>query len=435
MRLISGILTIGFLVGWLNMAYSQISFSDFFTGRMLRFDFLLAGDQQTARVIPVHIKKEQHWGGSETNLLDPFEYGNYRFRVYDDASGKLIFSRGFSTLFQEWQTTPEAKTRERAYHQALFFPFPKKAVNLRIDWRNRAGHFDSLYQTEIDPSDIFISHESPGKSEVFRISGNNSPGKAVDLAFLSEGYTRWEQEKFMEDVKRLGNAFLSVAPFSHSREKFNISAVFVPSDESGTDIPGEHIYVNTRFNSSFYTFGTDRYLTVSDMKPVYDAAATVPWDQLVVLVNTSRYGGGGIYNLVTVCTSDHELSPKVLVHELGHAFAGLADEYYTSGVAYENFYNTEVEPWEPNITTLVNFGSKWKPMVDNSTPVPTPRTLQYESVTGVFEGGGYMAKGIYSPRQDCLMKSNRTERFCPVCQEAILKAIEWQTSTLNFQAD
>ncbi len=435
MRLISGILTIGFLVGSIDMARAQIRFSEYFTSHSLRFDYLLAGDHQTARVIQVRIKKEPHWGGSITNLLDPFHYGNYRFLVFDKVSGRVIFSKGFSTLFQEWQTTPEAKIRERAYSQALFFPFPKKKVCLRIDWRNRTGQFDSLYQTEIDPSDFYISHESPGKPEVLRIAGKSSSEDAIDLAFLSEGYTRWEKEKFIEDVKRLGNSFLSVAPFSGNREKFNISAVFVPSDESGTDIPGEYIYVNTLFNSSFYTFGTDRYLTVSDMKPVYDAAASVPWDQLVVLVNTSRYGGGGIYNLVTVCTSDHELSSRVLVHELGHAFAGLADEYYTSGVAYENYYNTEVEPWEPNITTLVSFGSKWEPMVDKATPVPTPRILQYESVTGVFEGGGYMAKGIYSPRQDCLMKSNRTENFCPVCKNAILKSIDRYTTTFDFQAE
>jgi hypothetical protein len=435
MKLISGILTFGFLAGWLGLAEAQVRFSEFFTGHTLRFDYLLAGNHQAARVIPVRIKKEPHWGGSKTNLIDTFQYGNYRFRVYDEVSGKLIFSKGFCTLFQEWQTTPEAKTRERAYPQALIFPFPKKKACLRIDWRNRSGDFDSLYQTGIDPSDYYITSESPGKSEVFRISGKNPTEEAVDIAFLSEGYTSREQEKFIEDVKKLGNAFLSVAPFSGNREKFNISAVFVPSDESGTDIPGEHIYRNTRFNTSFYTFGTDRYLTVSDMNPVYDAAAAVPWDQLVVLVNTSRYGGGGIYNLVTVCTSDHELSSRVLVHELGHAFAGLADEYYTSGVAYENYYNTEAEPWEPNITTLVSFGSKWESMVDKTTPIPTPRILQYKSVTGVFEGGGYMAKGIYSPWQDCLMKSNQTDNFCPVCRDAILNAIDWHTSKIKPQAE
>ncbi len=435
MKLLSGILTIGFLAGSVDMALAQIKYNDFFTGHTLRFDYLLAGNHQMARVIPVGIKKEPEWAGSKTNLPEPFEYGNYRFRVYDAESGKLIFSKGFSTLFQEWQTTPEAKTKERAYSQALFFPFPKNAVILRIDWRNRAGHFDSLYQTEIDPSDKFITHESPGKSVVFEISGKELPEHAVDLVFLSEGYTRMEQEKFVEDVRRLVNAFFSIAPFSASRQKFNISALFVPSDESGTDIPGEHIYANTRFNSSFCTFGTERYLTVSDMKTVYDAAAVVPWDQLVLLVNSSRYGGGGIYNLVTVCTSDHELSPKVLAHEFGHAFAGLADEYYTSSVAYENYYDTEVEPWEPNITTLVSFSSKWKSMVEKTTPIPTPRILQYESVTGVFEGGGYMAKGIYSPRQDCMMKSNQTGEFCPVCQKAILKAIEWHTSTSDIQPE
>ena len=207
------------------------------------------------------------------------------------------------------------------------------------------------------------------------------------------------------------------------KEYFNIYAVKTPSMESGTDIPGEHIYRNTLYNSTFYTFDISRYLTTSDLKTIHDMAAVVPYDQIFVLVNSPRYGGGGFYNFVTVCTSDNKLSSKVFVHEFGHGFAGLADEYYTSEVAYENYYNHKLEPWEPNLSTLVNFKSKWKELIDRDTPVPTPRDEKYSSKLGAFEGGGYTSKGIYSPMQDCRMKSNETAEFCPVCQQAIRDVI------------
>jgi IgA peptidase. Metallo peptidase. MEROPS family M64 len=159
------------------------------------------------------------------------------------------------------------------------------------------------------------------------------------------------------------------------------------------------------------------------MKSIHDQAASVPYDQLYVLVNSTRYGGGGFYNFLNLTTVDHALSPKVFIHEFGHGFAGLGDEYYNSEVAYENYYNLEVEPWEPNLTTLVNFASKWKDLVDKSTPMPTPRTADYTGKVGVFEGGGYMTKGIYSPAEDCRMKSNAPQDFCPVCQRAIRETI------------
>ena len=165
-------------------------------------------------------------------------------------------------------------------------------------------------------------------------------------------------------------------------------------------------------------------MIITDLKPVYDQAGAVPYDILIVLVNSTEYGGGGFYNDVCVCTADHFLSPKVFAHEFGHEFAGLGDEYYTSEVAYEDYYNIKIEPWEPNLTSLVDIKSKWAGLIDSKTPVPTPRTQEYEGKIGAFEGGGYTAKGIYSPMQDCLMKSNKPNSFCPVCQKAILKAIQ-----------
>ena len=406
---------------------AQIDYNSYFRNKSFRFDFLLGGNNKEVFVYPQQMKEEPFWGGNKSNLIDVFNYGSYRYRVFDLKSDSLIFSKGFSTLFQEWQTTAEAKKMERTFYQAAIFPFPKKEVRLEIDARQWDGSFKTIYQTDIDPKNYFIIHESANRYDTFDIIKNGNPEKKVDIVVLAEGYLQSEKDKFLDDVKRVSAYLFEEEPFRSEKEKFNVSAVFTPSTEPGTDVPGEHIYRNTHFNSGFYTFDLPRYLTTSDMKDVYDAASLVPYDQIYVLVNTERYGGGGFYNLVTVCTSNNELTKEVFVHEFGHGFAGLGDEYYSSAVAYEDFYNLEVEPWEPNLTTLVDFDKKWKNMLDAETPVPTPRKDKYNKTIGVYEGGGYMNKGIYSPFIDCRMKSNESKGFCPVCEEAIRKVIRFYT--------
>lgn len=406
---------------------SQVKYDQYFTGNTLRFDFLLSGNEREIRLLPVQVKQEPFWGGSRWWLIDDRNLGSFRYDVYDAESGTLIFRKGFCTLFQEWQTTAEARKQEKACYQAIFFPFPKGKIKMKIDCRDRKGNFNSIYESLVDPDDYHINREAPEKHDWIELTKNGQPEDVIDILFLAEGYAAEEKEKYKSDVSGMCSDILGASPFKENRDKFHISALWTPSPESGTDIPGEGIYRNTRFNSTFYTFDVARYLTTSDMKSVYDAAASVPWDYLIVAVNSERYGGGGFYNLLTVCTSSHELTPKVLIHEFGHAFAGLADEYYTSDVAYENYYDLQTEPWEPNITTLIDFSSKWKSMVNDSVPVPTPRIQKFRNVTGVFEGGGYMDKGIYSPAQDCRMKSNNTSRYCPVCQSAISRIIERST--------
>ena len=404
--------------GWASPVYD-----DFFTDQVLRYDYLLSGNHTLENVIPCEIKKEKMWGGSHNALIDRFNYGTYRFMVYDDKSGELIFSKGFSPLFQEWQMTAEAKVSNKAFYQVIRFPFPKKPIRLKIEKRNYNGQFSEIFSTNINPDNYFIINENSRYFPVKKIIDSGDPAHKIDIAILAEGYTENEMDKFVKDAQRLTDSLFVVAPFSQMKDYFNVYTVETPSYESGTDIPGEHIFRNTLYNSTFYTFNISRYLTTSDMKSACDMAAGVPYDQIYVLVNSSRYGGGGFYNFITVCTSDHLLSPKVFVHEFGHGFAGLADEYYTSEVAYDNYYNLKVEPWEPNLTTMVDFSTKWKDMIDATTPVPTPRNEKYASKVGVFEGGGYESKGIFSPMENCRMKSNETSKFCPVCQKAIKEVI------------
>lgn len=407
-------------------APAQVVFSDYFLQKSLRFDFLFGGNARDVTVYPAQLKEEPYWAGSLTSLIEPFHYGSSRFRVSDAQSGTLLFSRGFGTLFQEWQTTAEAKDNYKTFYQAVIFPFPKMKIRLEIDIREWEGQFKTIYSNEIDPDDYFIVREQPFPFKTATIIENGKPEKCVDIAILAEGYAVEEMDKFLDDARRVTGYLFDEEPFKSEKEKFNVRAVLTPSADSGTDVPGEGIYKNTTFNSTFYTFDVPRYLTTGDMRSAYDAAAAVPWDQIYILVNSDHYGGGGFYNFLNVCTSDNPLTRQVFVHEFGHGFAGLGDEYYNSTVAYENFYNLAVEPWEPNLTTLVNFESKWKDMVDASTPVPTPRESKFNRSVGVFEGGGYIAERIYSPFMDCRMKSNNA-RFCPVCMKAIKRVIDFHT--------
>ncbi|MGD9930295.1 MAG: M64 family metallopeptidase [Mangrovibacterium sp.] len=407
---------------WLN---AQVSFSAYFEPASLRVDYLLAGTDSLSEVYLEQMKREPFFAGSTVNLIDVKNFGTYRYRVFDLKSGELIFSKGFCPLFQEWQTTAEASKLKRSYYQVAMLPFPKKEIRFTIESKNRDGDFVQLFSMEINPKDYFILNELSPIYEVETVLNNGKSDQKVDLVFLPEGYTEAEMDKFSADVERMTNILFAAEPFNRHRSDFNIYAVKVPSAQSGTDVPGEAIYVNTAFGSSFYTFDTPRYLTTKDMKSIHDAAAAVPYDHVYLLVNSDRYGGGGFYNFLSVTTVDHEKAPQVLVHEFGHGFAGLADEYYSSEVAYDEFYNKRVEPWEPNITTLVDFDRKWKTMLDPQTPVPTPRESKYRHTLGVFEGGGYAAKGIYSPMMNCRMKTNEAEGFCPVCQQAIEEAILW----------
>ena len=341
---------------------------------------------------------------------------------------KIVFSKGFNSLSNEWAAIDEAKNEKRLFYHAIQIPFPKKTLRVQIDQRDREGIFHPLSSREIRPDDYFIKVEMPINYPSKDLLINGSPSEKVDLVILAEGYTAAEADKFYADAQRMTDYMFTIPPFDKLKKDFNVRAIAVPSAESGTDVPGKNIYRNTAFNSSFYTFNQERYLTTNSLKEIADVAAAVPYDQLYVLVNTPIYGGGGFYNHLNLGTADNELSEKVYIHEFGHGFVGLADEYYYDwDPTFQDMYNQKIEPWEENITTLVNFGSKWKDMVQKNTPIPTPRTKKYQKVVGAFEGGGYTSKGVYSPMQDCRMKSNEPKGFCPVCERAIQKIVNFYT--------
>lgn len=400
----------------------KAGYDKYFEGQSMRVDFNLYGNADNEEIELDKITKEPFWGGSKTKLIDNLNYGEYKFEVFDQKTKDLIYSQGFCTLFEEWQTTSEADSTYREFSQTVLFPFPKNPVTLKIYSRTWEGNFKEIFKYDIDPEDCDFNTDIV-KFPYEKILDNGDPSTKVDLAFLAEGYTADEMDKFKKDAQRIINYMFSYAPYNENKDKFNIWLVKSESQESGTDIPGEGIYKNTVLNSNFYTFGSERYLTTEDFFAVRDAASVVPYDNICILVNSDKYGGGGIYNYYSIASVDNELSNQVFIHEFGHAFAGLGDEYYNSSTAYNDFFNLKIEPWQPNLTTLVDFDSKWKSMVGPNTPIPTPREEQYKNTIGVFEGGGYVSKGMYSPYMDCRMKTNEAEGFCPVCQQAIKKMI------------
>jgi hypothetical protein len=419
------ILLISFLILSSNSAFSQIKFDDYFTAKTLRFDFSEAGNAEGETFYFEQMKCEPFWGGSKKNLIDKFNLGEYRLFVYDIESSKLIYSRGFSTLFQEWMATDEAKVVNRSFYETVVIPFPKKSVRLEIHKRTRDGILEKKFEYVIDPTNYFINPETPIKYNTKKVLDNGDPATKVDILFLPDGYTAEEMTKFNDDVTRFIGYFFSCSPYKENKNNFNIWLVEAPSQESGTDIPGKHIYKNTLFNSSFYTFNTDRYLMTNDVKSIRDVAANAPYDEIIILVNTNKYGGGGIYNFYCTVSSDDDYSDYVVTHEFGHQFGDLADEYWTSDVAVKDYINLKVEPVQPNITTLVDFGSKWKNMVSEGVPIPTPNDPKYYDKVGVFEGGGYVDKGVYRPMYDCTMKTRSRNNMCPVCKKALQDMINF----------
>ncbi len=405
------------------LGYSQVDYSQWFLPKALRIDYFLTGDSKTQSIYLDVLSEEQYWSGSPNSLIDPFNYGSYRVEVKDKETGTLIYSRGFCTLFQEWQTIEEAKLTPKAFEQVTRIPYPKKPVVVEFSGRQRNGIFVSLYKLDVDPNSIFIVREKNVSYPVSQVVNNGKPEHMLDITFVAEGYTATQMEKFKADVKHFYDYLISQEPFDKYKDKINVWAIESPSEQEGPDNPGKNIWNKTPVGSTFYTFGMDRYLTTTKFKSVMNVASNAPGDLVYIIINSVDYGGGGIYNHYNVTTSGHKLSDKVFIHELGHGIVGLGDEYIDS--ANENFYPKDIEPWEPNLTTLVNFDAKWKNQLEKGVVIPTPAKPENFNNLGVFEGGGYVEKGIYRPMMECRMRSNSPKGFCKVCASAIEEMLKY----------
>ena len=404
---------------------AQVDFNKYFTSKTMRFDYTRAGNKDGNNIFFEQLKEEPYWSGSKNSLLDKFEYGHYKYLVFDAASGELIYSRGYNTIFDEWQSTDEAKKLSRSFYETVVFPYPVNKVRVELYERNSKGDFVKQYELITDPKDKFIRKEKSLDYPVLKVVDNGDPSNKVDIVFLPDGYTKDEMEQFKKDVETYSAYIFDCSPFKENKTKINIWAVLAPSMESGVDNPGTDIWKNNLLGMSYYTQDVERYLMSLDIKTIRDVSALTPYDNICIISNSSQYGGGAIYNYYTSFPNKNNNGAYLIVHELGHHFCALGDEYYSSEVGVEDYYKLDVEPYEANLTTLVNFDKKWKNMMDKGTPVPTPSTTDYKNTLGAFEGGGYVTKGVYRPKQDCTMKTISYDNFCPVCTKALIQMIDY----------
>ena len=402
------------------------NFEDYFEDRTLRLDYIFAGSRQQQHIALDQLNVSPRWYGKRQRLADLPVEGNGQITMRSKKTGEVIYRNSFSTLFQEWLTYDESVTGTKSFENVFLVPFPKDTVNITVDLRNNRREIVTTLTHQVVPSDILIRHI--GESDITPydlLQQARDTARCIHIAFVAEGYTESEMPIFLKDAETATEALFAHEPFKSLRDRFNIVAVKSPSRESGTSEPRKGIWKNTALHSHFDTFYSDRYLTTLHLKKLHDWLAGIPYEHIIVLVNTDSYGGGGILNSYNLSMTHHRLYKPVVVHEFGHSFAGLADEY-----AYENepipMYPTDVEPWEPNITTLKDFHGKWENMMDPDTKFPTPLTAEKDQI-GLYEGAGYSLTGVYRGAQDCRMRTNSNPEFCPICREAITKLIKFYT--------
>ena len=406
---------------------SKAQYDVHFTDQQLRIDYYIFGNSDTCYYAFDKYVKEPVWGGTKSNLIDSLGYGDYLVEVLLHDSDILIYSRGYCNLFKEWQSTSEAGFITKGFNESVIIPYPKETVDVLFYLRNYDGTFVEMMRLVVDPDDYFIQDAPKPQFSILNVHGNCAPENAVDIVILPDGYSEEEMGKFVIDCNFFKECLFSYEPYNSYQDRFNIRAVMAPSKDSGISVPAEDIWKNTAVGCSFYTFDSERYCMSTNNLAIRNLAGLVPYDQIYILANTTKYGGGGIFNFYCVSSTGDDLSSDVIIHEFGHGFAGLGDEYYYDATSYESYYNLDIEPWEPNLTTLVDFEKKWKDMLKKKTPVPTPAENKYINEVGVFEGGGYEAKGMYRPKMDCLMKTFQGNKFCEVCHKAIEKMILYYT--------
>lgn len=403
-------------------------FDTWFTDRTLRLDYTFAGTSRVQEISLAGLSVQDGWAGRRMRLKELPLLGNGQLTVCDAVAGDTLYRHSFSTLFQEWQTTEEATRVRRSFENCFLMPMPKKPVDVTVTLTDTRNRETSRLIHRVNPEDILIRRigESPLEHRYIHRGGDS--GRCIDVTLLAEGYTAGEMSRFYVDCGVAVEAILEHEPFRSLRERFNFVAVAAPSADSGVSIPGQGVWKRTAVGSHFDTFYSDRYLTTSRLADMHNLLAGIPYEHIIVLANTENYGGGGIYNSYTLTSARHATFRPVVVHEFGHSFGGLADEYFYDD-QYEEMYPADTEPWEQNITTLKDFTSKWKDMLPEGTPIPTPVDARKDAFTtlGVYEGAGYQSKGVYRPTPECRMKINEAPVFCPVCRRALERLIRFYT--------
>ncbi len=440
--------------------------------RTLRLDYFHTGDAHEEHFALDGLAVEGAWPGPPGKAFDDTNLGKYFFTVLDRRTNQPLYSRGFASIYGEWETTDEAKQSHRGFHESLRFPMPAGPVQVVLQKRDSQNAFREVWSVLVDPADPSIDHTSLASApKPWAVMQNGDPREKVDLLLMGDGYSAAEMEKWHQDARRLAEILFAQPPFREHRRDFNVWAVDTPSPESGVARPSDGVYRRSALRANYDAFGSERYVLTFDNKRLREAAAAAPYEFIEIIVNDRKYGGGGIFNLYATVAADNAFTPYVFVHEFGHHFAGLADEYYTSDVAYEND-TRRLEPWEPNATADPQ-AAKWKDLVTSGTPLPTPwPKAEFEAMqkeiqgkrrqiraahrpeqemealfrdererttrllasgpharqTGAFEGSLYESRGYYRPQEDCIMFTRDEVGFCSVCRRAIERVIRLYAS-------
>ena len=483
-RLFFVLLVLGVLVAARPAAAGPGAFERDFRDETLRIDTYHTGDAATETVALDQVWRQGAWAGSRVHLVDDLDLGRYLAKLLDAETGALLWSRGHDSYFGEWQTTGAAAAgTARTYHESELAPCPRRPVVFVLEKRQPDGAMAEIFRTEIDPDHWSVRRDpAPAGIRVVEAAVAGDPHRCVDIVIVGEGYTAGQAEKFEADVERFAAVLLGHEPYAAHRDAISVRGVLLPSQESGCDEPSRGVHRRTSLGCTFDSLGSERYLLTEDNRAMRDVARAVPYDVLYVMVNHERYGGGGIYNLFCTFTSDNQWSGYVFLHEFGHSFAGLADEYYTSNVAYDGFYPAGVEPRERNITALPDPAAlKWGDLATGG-PLPTPwdkeaydamdkayqeeraaaneriaalmrdgappaeveaakaegerLSLEHQrrvdawfaanaarDAVGAFEGAGYMAHGLFRSQLDCIMFTKGLKPFCAACRRGIEEVI------------
>jgi len=442
--------------------------------KTMRVDYYHTGNaKQELFSIDRVVIEPLEWPGNPKQPIDRTNLGKYFFEVRDRGNGRVLFSRGFASVYGEWETTDEAKTIHRTFHESLRFPTPDDPVRVVMRKRDAKNQFQDIWTADVDPKNMFVDTSSPpSPGPLIELEKNGNPADKVDFLILGDGYTAAERGKFEKDARRLMELLFATSPYKERRRDFNVWGLVPPAAESGISRPSTGIHRASPLGASYDAFGSERYVLTFENRAMREAAAFAPYEFIEIVTNSRTYGGGGIFGLYSTVAADSDQAPYVFVHEFGHHFAGLADEYYTSPVAYAPA-TERVEPWEPNVTALLDPKTlKWRDLVSPGTPLPTRwnketfeqasreyqerrakiraqnrpeeemealfrenRTFEvalfakepYAGKVGAFEGAMYESRGYYRPEVDCIMFT-RSEAFCAVCRRAIETVINLYAS-------
>lgn len=412
------------LLLFVNFLSAQ-NFNEFFEDKTLRLDYIFGGNSENQHAFLDEIIQYENWYGRKVNLNKFLLDGNGQIRVKDVKSKQIIYKQSFSTLFHEWLTLDEAKNENKSFENTFLVPFPKNEVFVEVVTFDKNRKEVVLLNHKVNPKDILIKKLPKSSNEKVKVIQKAKIGNPIYVAIVAEGFTKEEMPLFISKAKDVAEELFEHKAFANHEEVFTIVAIETVSQESGVSNPHTNHWKNSVLQSNFGTFYSERYLTTSRIKNLHNQLAGTPYDHIIILANTDIYGGGGIFNAYTLTTSNHKKFAPVVVHEFGHSFAGLADEYFYAVDVFENTGTNQIEPWEQNITSLANFDLKWKNMLQKETPIPTEIKDLNKYRIGVYEG--LAGNGLYIPSHDCRMKTNEATDFCPVCQRAIEQLIEFYT--------